>query len=362
MSREPMGQMMSVPEFTEFSVWTNVLVLAAGACTVWWSGARLAVCADAIFHRTKIASALAGALLLGGATSLPELATTLTASRLGNAPLAVNNLFGGIAMQFAVLAAVDLAFVRGALTYFSPRPVLLLRGVLVILQISLGLAAISCGDVTVVFHCGAWPIVLAVVYGQSLYFMQRYTGREVWIPAEIPEDMSAAAGETKTETRRRAAEYGRGVYVRFALFCGLVLIAGWAVSSAADALSAQSGVGSGFIGATLVALATSLPEISTTAGGVRLGAYTMAMSNIFGTNALEVALLLPADLAYTQGAVVNDVDESAIFVGALGIAMTTLYLWGLLERRNRTVLRMGVDSALVLIVYLVGLCLLYRIP
>ncbi|HEV2295876.1 MAG TPA: hypothetical protein VGR35_18665 [Tepidisphaeraceae bacterium] len=42
----------------------------------------------------------------------------------------------------------------------------------------------------------------------------------------------------------------------------------------------------------MVAIGTSLPEISTTAKALRLGAYGMAISNIFGSNAFCVALLL----------------------------------------------------------------------
>ena len=41
----------------------------------------------------------------------------------------------------------------------------------------------------------------------------------------------------------------------------------------------------------------------------------MAISNIFGTNSMEVAMLLPADLAYRRGAVVNAVTDSAVFMG-----------------------------------------------
>jgi cation:H+ antiporter len=43
----------------------------------------------------------------------------------------------------------------------------------------------------------------------------------------------------------------------------------------------------------------------------------------------------------------------------MSMVVTAIFLLGLLERRNRTVLGMGVDSALVLIVYLAGLGGLY---
>jgi cation:H+ antiporter len=87
---------------------------------------------------------------------------------------------------------------------------------------------------------------------------------------------------------------------------------------------------------------------------VRLGAYTLAVSNIFGTNLLEVALLLPADLAYRSGPILSAADDSVVLLGSLGILTTCIYLWGLLERRGRTFLGMGIDSCLVLLVYLAG--------
>jgi len=46
--------------------------------------------------------------------------------------------------------------------------------------------------------------------------------------------------------------------------------------------------------------------------------------------------------------------------GAIGIIVTCLYLWGILERRNRTFLGMGTDSAWDCLVYLGGLVLLYQ--
>ncbi len=350
-------------EFTKFPIWLNGIVLTVGGIVVWLAGTKLARLADAISRQTALSRVLAGALLLGVATSLPEIATTVTASALGNAPLAVNNLFGGVAMQLAVLSLIDFWFVRrGPLTFFSPDPVLLLGGVLLVLQISLSIVAIAVGDVTLVAHLGGWPILLAVVYVLSQYFMNRFGDRDTWTPAQLPEQADAEE-ETTVESAAEDQD-AQSTLQLAALFVGnclLVLVGGWSVSTAADALSTQTGIGSGFIGATLVALTTSLPEISTTAGAVKLGAYTMAISNIFGTNSLEVALLFPADLAYRSGAVINAIDRSSLLMAAVGSIMTALYLWGLLERRDKSFLRMGTDSWWVLLTYFAGLGLLYAI-
>jgi cation:H+ antiporter len=85
----------------------------------------------------------------------------------------------------------------------------------------------------------------------------------------------------------------------------------------------------------------------------------MAVSNILGTNCLEVALFFLADLCYRQGPILATTDRSALFAGTLGMAVTAIFLLGLLERRDRTVLGMGVDSVLVLVAYLAGIGGLY---
>jgi len=358
-------------DFKSFPVWTNILILTIAGVFVWVAGLKLARLAEGIANKTGLSTVIAGALLLGVATSLPEIVTTMTASALGNAPLAVNNLFGGVAMQLAVLAVIDFWYVRnGPLTFFSPDPVLLLAGVLLIMQVALGITAIAAGDYAVVGHMGFWPPLLAVFYGVTLYYLDRFHSQETWTAARLPqmlqpdEDEGEESAEDVAEEKQQHESQDQEastlwLSAAFGFYCVLIFIGGGAVSTSADALGAQTGIGSSFIGATLVAVTTSLPELSTTAGAVRLGAYTMAIANIFGTNTLEIALLLPADIAYVEEPVMNSVDQSALLMGGLSIVMTALYLWGLLERRDRSILRMGVDSGWVLIAYAIGLGVLY---
>ena len=111
---------MPVPDFRALSVWANVAVFAGAAIGVWFAGTRLAYYADAISERTKISKAFLGLILLGVATSLPEIVTTITGALLDNAPLVAGNLFGGVALQITVLAIVDMVAMRRALTFFTP--------------------------------------------------------------------------------------------------------------------------------------------------------------------------------------------------------------------------------------------------
>lgn len=116
-------------------------------------------------------------------------------------------------------------------------------------------------------------------------------------------------------------------------------------------MAEQTNLGASFVGMILVAGSTSLPELSTTLTAARQGNHEMAVSNILGTNCLEVALFLVGDLVY-RNSILAQMNRSAFFAGTLGLILTCVYMIGLLERRNRTVLGMGVDSFAVLVIYI----------
>ena len=141
----------------------------------------------------------------------------------------------------------------------------------------------------------------------------------------------------------------------------MVVAAGDVVTVTGDPISVQTGMGAGFIGATLVALATSLPEISTTLEAVRLGRHRLAFSNIFGTNIMDVGSLFVADALYRGGGVLEELGGFSLFAALLGILLTAVYVAGILQRQKPSVSRMGVDSAFVLITYVVGVVVLYTL-
>ncbi|KAA5542617.1 sodium:calcium antiporter [Roseiconus nitratireducens] len=350
-------------EFTDRSLFVNAAIFTLGALGVWLAGTKLSRYVDLFAERTGLGQAFAGALILGGATSLPELATTLTASYSGAAKLAGTNLLGGVAMQIAVLGLIDAFVLRGKpLTLFSPQPSLLMVGVMLIVMVAFASAAVASGEIFSIGSVGFWPLFLLVAYVSSLAVIYRYEGNPRWEPkgdvAQPPEsarDLKDAhqANFSQTSTTR--------IVTYFLLASTVVLIGGFFVARTGEAIAEQTGTGQNFVGATLVALATSLPELSTTYSAVRFGAYSMAAANILGTNSLEIALFLPAELAYREGPIFDALDPSASFLASLGIILTSLYLWGILERRDRTVAGMGVDSFAVLFIYVAGLAIYYTL-
>ncbi len=123
-------------DFEQWSLWLLAGVFAASAAVVWAAGSRLAGYVDSISGRTGMGQGFAGMVLLGGITSLPEVAVTATASYGGDAALAVNNLLGGLAMQVAILAVADATIGRDALTSVVAKPGVLLQGALDVLALA----------------------------------------------------------------------------------------------------------------------------------------------------------------------------------------------------------------------------------
>jgi cation:H+ antiporter len=115
------------------------------------------------------------------------------------------------------------------------------------------------------------------------------------------------------------------------------------------------------VGAVFLALSTSLPEISAVVAAVKLRRYEMAMSDIFGTGLFNVALVFVVDAVYGGPPVLNEVGRFSLLAAVTAAVLVCIYLAGLIERRDRTVARMGLDSLAVLLVYGGSLAILYHL-
>ncbi|MGE3917999.1 MAG: sodium:calcium antiporter, partial [Hyphomicrobiaceae bacterium] len=169
-----------MPDFASFGLVANLAIFAAAAVIVWLAGFRISRYADEISARTGLSHALLGLLLLGGVTSLPEVAVTLTASLTGNPALAINNILGGIAMQVAILAVADFAIGRRALTAVVPDPVVLLQGSLNVVMLAVVSVATIVADVTV-FGIGLWSWLILALFLLSLRMLATADQRQPWL-------------------------------------------------------------------------------------------------------------------------------------------------------------------------------------
>ena len=336
----------------------TLAVFVLAALGVWFAGSRLAIYADAIADRKRIGQAFMGLVFVAAATSLPEMVTTLYGALAGQPELVLGNMFGGITMQTAILAIADVSFAAWALTSYPRGPASALEATLLIALLALLLGLHAVGEFSLPFGVGLGTLFLGLAYVGIIFMLRAYDKDEVWVPVEVPETAEPLIGEIVPKDLDRAP-FASLVW-GFALLSAVILICGLALTASAAAIAEQTGLASSFIGVTLLASATSLPEVSTTIAAVRIGAHSMAISNIFGSNLLMVALVLPADLAYSGAPILGAIDEATAFALVSGVLVTAIYLAGLLIRSRRTIFGMGIDSALVLIVYAMTLAVFYH--
>jgi cation:H+ antiporter len=347
-----------MPDLAGLGLVIAIPTFIAAAIIVWIAGVKITRYANVISERTGMGQALVGLLLLGGVTSLPELAVAVSSSVTGDSALAVNSILGGIAMQVAILALADALIGDKALTHVIPDPTIFLQAGFKVLLLSIVAAAIMVGD-TPVLRVGLWMWLLAIVTGISMWVLSRVQKDQPWIPSS--KDVSKKDEKKRAE---KQAEKDNDKTLGWAgwrtAVAGLVIVvAGYVLSQTGDAIAQQTGLGQSFVGAVFLAIATSLPEMSTVFSAMRAGLYTMAMSDIFGTNLFDTSFLFIVDLVGDDDAVVNSVGAFSGFAAIIAITVTAIFIVGLAERRNRTIFRMGYDSLAVLGTYLFGLVVLY---
>ena len=333
----------------------TLIIALLSAVLVWMAGTRLARIVDAIAERTGIGRVFAGFLLLGSVTSLPELATVVTAAHGGHANLALSSILGSISTNVLLLALADAALGRDALTSVIAHPATLLEGVLGILLLGVVAAAITVGDVDIL-GLGVWSAALVPLFGFAVWLTLVYENRPTWMVA----DGTTIPGLAPAEPQERALAF-RDLVARAAVAGLVILAAGYLLAETGDAIAFNTGISESMVGFVLVGLATSLPEISSMIGAVRIHRYELAIGDIFGTNLFDLLLIPIADIAYRQGAILNAAGRFETVAVLLGIVLTTIYIVGLLDRRNRTILRMGYDSLAAIVVFAIGLVLLQSI-
>jgi cation:H+ antiporter len=354
----------SMLDFSAWPLWANLAAFIGGAVVVWISGSHLVRLVDRLATRTGIGRAFAGMLLLGGMVSLTEIATVSTAAFTGSPTLSLNNLLGSASINIFLLAAADPVSGREALTSFIAKPAMLFQGTLCILLLVLVAIAITAGDYAFM-GIGVWSALIFLLCLLALWRSFRYEKRDVWRVADETTAKDERKGERKapepgTPAGGSAPQGSLRALILKVVGAGIIIFgAGFVLSLAGDAIADQTGLGESFVGLLLVGISTSLPELSTILAAVRIKRYEMAVGDILGSNLFNVLLIFLAEVVYRGGPVLNHGGRFEIVASLLGASMTAMLLLGLLERRQRTILRMGYDSATIIAMFLGGLVLLY---
>ena len=343
-----------------------LLIFAGAAGAIWVAGIRLSDQTDVLSARLGLGSALGGLILLAIATNLPEIAIVASASLSGNVGVAVGNILGGIAIQTVVLVGLDVLGVRGRhpLTYRAASLVLVLEGLAVIAVLAVVVGGTQLPGNVIVWRVTPEAFVIALLWVVSLLLVQRAGRGLPWHESgEAPDNQDGKRGHSRAKTEKAATTKGISTTRSAAIFGAaalVTLVSGVVLERSGDAIAGHIGLSGVLFGATVLAAATSLPELSTGLTSVRNGDYQLAISDIFGGNAFLPALFLLATLLSGK-AVLPHAQDTDIYLTAVGIVLTAVYVTGLLFRPTRRIARMGPDSLVVLVLYALAIVGLFAI-
>ncbi|MCC6671168.1 MAG: sodium:proton exchanger [Planctomycetes bacterium] len=142
---------------------------------------------------------------------------------------------------------------------------------------------------------------------------------------------------------------------------GVVVIAasvllGWSV----DLLAQRTGIGRVWMGAFVLAAATSMPELLTDLTAVQIGAGDLAAGDLFGSNLANMLILALASLSFPARNALRLAAPENAGVGALAIGLTALAGAALLVRPTPSSWPVGIESVAIALLYVVASPMLAR--
>ena len=150
-------------------------------------------------------------------------------------------------------------------------------------------------------------------------------------------------------------------YIKFLVLASAIVFIGVWLAYLGEEIAVRTGIGESFVGALLLAAATSLPEVVSSLAAIKLDAVDLAVSNVFGSNLFNLAILGTYDLFYLPGNLLDNVNQIHIFTGIIGMVMTSVAITGLIyNAARRTRLYITWDGITLIILYVGAMYTIYR--
>ena len=247
----------------------DLVKIIAGLALLYYGGNYLVTSSVRLARVLKISPFAIGATVIAFGTSAPELAVALLASLEGNPELAMGNVIGSNIANIGLVLGLT-----ALLTPLSIGPDRLRRESAPLLFASLLIVVI------------AWNLEINRSEG---FFMVCLLGLYIWRSFSHKEDI---VEEMEDEAPLFA---GKDLYFQILLIIvGLGLLVGGAEFLVAGGvgIARNLGISEWFIGITIVAIGTSLPEIVSSMIAAKRGHGEMAIGNIFGSNIFNILMVL----------------------------------------------------------------------
>jgi len=263
---------------------------------------------------------IVGIVLVGLATTAPEFVVSVAAAFRHHPEIALGNAIGSVICDDGV--ALGLAAV------LAPTPILVSRSLLKRVGIFLlaidGLAYLFARNGSLGRLEGAVLVALLMAYFVILIRYRRPRSRAVPCDADMPDPNS---GADRNQTLKRPV-------IQFLAGLAGVVVTGNIVVESAVYIAEFFSVPEIIIGSTVIALGTSLPEISTCITAVRKGEGELAVGNILGADVLNILWIIGVASLVQPIHVDRDVINFAFpfMILIVGVMLGGMWRRGRLER------------------------------
>lgn len=257
----------------------------------------------------KVPSIVIGLTVVAFGTSMPEASVSITAALQGKNDLAVSNVIGSNIFNLMVVlgasAIVQPMRVKWSILKREFPFSIVITGILLLMLTGFNFQDALAGDREFVLTrpCGIFLLVLFVGFVISAVIDALYSRKKIAESGEPEEEYEAL-------TPLRSV-----IYVVIGI-AGIIIGGDFVVESASD-IAASFGLSQTFIGLTIVALGTSLPELVTSMVAAKKGENDLALGNVVGSNIFNILLILGASASIAP-----------ITVNALAVQDTVILIVG----------------------------------
>lgn len=336
------------------------LIFLASAAVIVVAGTKLSHFGDQLADLTGLGGLWVGVIFMAAATSLPEVFTTVSASLIDAPDIAAGDLFGAVMTNMLTLGIIDQIFRQKAVWRQAAFGHTLVAALAMVLVALAGLFVLLKPDIVRV-GLGVDTLILLLLYvlGMRVVYRQEYFTRQ----HEEAERVASESATSEDDQRKRRLSRKltlRRASIGFGLSTFAILVGAPFLASSAELIAERSGVTETFIGTSLVAITTSMPELVTSLAAVRLGAFDLAVGNLYGSNAFNMAAFFFADVAYQDGSLLAAAEPAHALTAFWGILLMNVGLMGIIYRAERRYFLIEPDSFLMILGWIIGMWLLFR--
>ena len=249
-----------------------------------YTSIKLSYYADKLSEQTKLGSAFIGGLLIASITSLPEFVTSLSAVVLDNPTLSFGDIVGSNMFNVFVLAVYNIYFFKSDFFKKTKR-----KHLIECLILLVDYTFILIGTFNVVIDYISVVLIVMYIFYMILVFKS----------------------EREEENKNSNERY---VILKFTITASIMIILSIFLTYEADKISKlYPNFSSSSIGAILLGITTSLPEVVTTFALIKLNNYDMAISNMLGSNIFNFLVLSFSDIFIKNDHIYNYSDRYSFF-------------------------------------------------